>query len=115
MENKGSAIETIGWIVIAVGIIISGYLVVQFSKAGLFSSSGDLSFNEIVIIIGVAFYHIVLGVLCLSVSSIQFTLEAIDYRLTKKDSGSQSSSIRDLKDWTSVSEAEKERFLKEDR
>jgi len=80
---NNEALSTLGAICIIVGIAIGLYLLFLFSKPGLFSKA-DLSFSEILIAIGVIFYHCVIGVICFNLQKI------IDILTTQK---SQSGSI----------------------
>ena len=92
MKNEGliNALRAIGGITIGIGAIASLMMIVEFSKPGMFSNKG-LSGTEIVIAIGVAFYHVILGILCFGVAQtlveVTNTVNMVDSKQRTKDGG----------------------------
>lgn len=71
-KDEGFAIflDIIGYITIILGCAISLTLIRVFSKPGLFGTKGKIEELEIAIIIGVIFYHLMWGTICIGVSKL---------------------------------------------
>ncbi len=79
-----SLLDTVGAIVIFLGIIAFFALISKFSQSGLFSS-GRISVGEVFIAIGVAFYHFVLGIICLGIARIISMLKEAQSQDSRRD------------------------------
>ena len=69
-QDRALVVQSAGWITIVLGVLFCIVLLVKFGEPGPFSNSGALSGAEIMISLGVAFYHAVLGILCLGLSEV---------------------------------------------
>ena len=72
MRNKGliNGLRVIGGTTIALGVLAYLILLNQFSQPGVFSNEGNVEGAEAATAIGVAFYHVVVGILCFGVAQV---------------------------------------------
>jgi hypothetical protein len=70
MRNEGLTLTFwfMGGIIIVLGIIACLVLIDKFSEPGMFGNGGQLDGTEMGIVIGIAFYHLVIGMLCFGVA-----------------------------------------------
>jgi len=60
----------LGITIFVIGAIIFFFLISRFSQPSMFSSGGQITPTEILISVLVAFYHLVLGLLCLGIAQL---------------------------------------------
>ena len=70
IESMARIIRGVGITTFLVGVIVLILLISLFSRPSFFSSEGQLSPTELFISVLVAFYHLVLGLLCLGIAQI---------------------------------------------
>jgi hypothetical protein len=77
-KNEGFAkfLSAIGYVVMAIGGIVGIAVMVKLSEPRMFSKGG-LTFEGFLAGIGIAFYHVILGAICIGISRV-LTDERLD-------------------------------------